>query len=61
MANYQVPTTRLRELPAYEALAKHYSQIEGRHLRELFADDPNRGERLCAEGPVSTLIIRRTG
>ena len=42
MANYQVPTTRLRELPAYEALAKHYSQIEGRHLRELFADDPNR-------------------
>ena len=49
MANYQVPTIRLRELPAYEALAKHYSQLEGRHLRELFAEDPTRGERLCAE------------
>jgi glucose-6-phosphate isomerase len=49
MATYQVPTTRLRELPAYEALAKHYAQIEGRHLRELFAQDPARGERLWAE------------
>ena len=49
MANYQPPTTRLRELPAYEALAKHYAQIEGRHLRELFAEDAGRGERLCAE------------
>jgi glucose-6-phosphate isomerase len=49
MANYQPPTTRLRELPAYEALVKHYSQIEGRHLRELFAEDAGRGERLCAE------------
>ena len=49
MSTYQVPTTRLRELPAYEALAKHYSEIEGRHLRELFAEDATRGERLCAE------------
>jgi glucose-6-phosphate isomerase len=44
-----VPKTPLRELPAYEALAKHHSQIEGRHLRELFAEDPTRGERLTAE------------
>jgi glucose-6-phosphate isomerase len=50
MATYQVPTIRLRELPAYEALEKHHSQIEGRHLRELFAEDPTRGDRLCAEG-----------
>jgi glucose-6-phosphate isomerase len=49
VATYQVPTTRLRELPAYEALAKHYTQIEGRHLRQFFADDPTRGERLRAE------------
>ncbi len=49
MATYQVPTTRLRELPAYEALAKHFTQIEGRHLREFFADDPTRGERLWVE------------
>ena len=44
-----MPNSPLRELPAYEALAKHHSQIEGRHLRELFAEDPTRGERLCAE------------
>jgi glucose-6-phosphate isomerase len=49
VSTYQVPTTRLRELPAFEALAKHHSQIEGRHMRELFAEDPTRGERLCAE------------
>jgi glucose-6-phosphate isomerase len=39
----------LRERPAFEALAAHHSKIEGRHLRELFAEDPTRGERLSAE------------
>ncbi|MGN6175358.1 MAG: glucose-6-phosphate isomerase [Streptosporangiaceae bacterium] len=39
----------LRERPAFAALAKHHSQLVGRHLRELFAEDPGRGERLCAE------------
>jgi glucose-6-phosphate isomerase len=44
-----VPTPPLRDRPAYEALATHHSKIEGRHLRELFDEDPTRGERLCAE------------
>jgi len=35
--------------PAWSALAAHYQQIHHRHLRELFADDPGRGERLSAE------------
>jgi glucose-6-phosphate isomerase len=39
----------LRERPAFDALAKHHSGLVGRHLRELFAEDPARGERLCAE------------
>jgi glucose-6-phosphate isomerase len=39
----------LRERPAFEALAKHHSEIGGRHLRDLFAEDPGRGERLFAE------------
>jgi glucose-6-phosphate isomerase len=39
----------LRERPAFDALAKHHSELVGRHLRELFAEDPDRGERLCAE------------
>src|SRR5215469_10724427 len=40
----------LRERPAFEALAQHHAKLMGRHLRELFAEDPGRGERLCAEG-----------
>ena len=39
----------LRERPAYAALAAHYAKIEGHHLRDLFAADPERGERLIAE------------
>ena len=42
-------TTPLRDLPAWKSLEAHYSQVRGRHLRELFADDPARGERLTAE------------
>jgi glucose-6-phosphate isomerase len=40
----------LRDRPAWTALEQHYEQIKGRHLRDLFADDANRGERLTAEG-----------
>ena len=39
----------LGERPAWKALGQHYSQIKGKHLRELFADDPSRGERLTLE------------
>jgi glucose-6-phosphate isomerase len=39
----------LRQRPAYAALAEHYAKVEGRHLRDLFAEDPARGERLTAE------------
>ena len=38
--------TPLRERPAFAALAKHHSELEGRHLRDIFKDDPTRGERL---------------
>jgi len=34
--------------PAWEALESHYKQIRDLHLRELFADDPTRGDRLAA-------------
>ncbi len=36
--------------PAWRALAQHHDEIGDVHLRELFARDPNRGERLVAEG-----------
>jgi glucose-6-phosphate isomerase len=44
-----MPTIPLRERPSWKALEQHYSEIGGRHLRELFAEDPGRGERLNAE------------
>ncbi len=39
----------LSERPAWTALQAHYAEIAPRHLRDLFADDPDRGERLAAE------------
>ena len=42
-------TTPLRERPAYAALQRHYTELADRHLRDLFADDPGRAERLSAE------------
>jgi glucose-6-phosphate isomerase len=37
----------LRALPAWAALRKHYEKMKNLHLRQLFADDPKRGERLA--------------
>jgi glucose-6-phosphate isomerase len=41
--------TALRERKAWQALERHYAEISGQHLRDLFASDPGRGERLAAE------------
>jgi len=41
-------TTPLRERPSWKALEQHHAEIGGRHLRELFAEDPDRGGRLTA-------------
>jgi glucose-6-phosphate isomerase len=41
--------TRIDETPEWKALAAHHVEIGGRHLRDLFADDPKRGETLVAE------------
>lgn len=42
--------SRLTDLPAWQALEDHYYEVQGLHLRDLFAADPQRGERLSAEG-----------
>ena len=34
---------------AWKALKQHYDQIRDTHLRQLFADDPGRGERFTVE------------
>jgi glucose-6-phosphate isomerase len=42
-------TSPLTERPAWKALEAHCQQVRHLHLRELFADDPDRGERMTAE------------
>jgi glucose-6-phosphate isomerase len=41
---------KLTDRPAWQALERHRDEIGERHLRQLFADDPDRGERLVADG-----------
>ncbi len=40
----------LRERPAWGELQAHHAEIRDTHLRELFAADPARGERMSVEG-----------
>jgi glucose-6-phosphate isomerase len=42
-------TPSLTERPAWRALGAHHQKIKDVHLRQLFADDPKRGERLVVE------------
>jgi glucose-6-phosphate isomerase len=39
----------LSERPAWKALETHHQQIQGTQLKQLFADDPARGERFTVE------------
>lgn len=44
-----MPTIPLRDRASWKALERHHAEIRDRHLRELFAEDPGRGERMTAE------------
>ena len=39
----------LTQRPEWKALAEHRRKIEGLHLRDLFRDDPERGQRLALD------------
>ena len=39
----------LRGLPAWASLERHYRTARNVHLRQLFAEDPKRGDRLAIE------------
>jgi glucose-6-phosphate isomerase len=41
--------SELRDRPGWKALEAHHAELAPRHLRELFAADPERGTRLTAE------------
>jgi glucose-6-phosphate isomerase len=40
---------KVTEFPAWNALSVHFQKIDRLHLRDLFAQEPKRGERLTAE------------
>jgi glucose-6-phosphate isomerase len=42
-------STPLTDRPAWKALEAHHQQVKNLHLKQLFADDPGRGERLTAD------------
>ncbi len=44
-----IQSTPLQQRPAWHALESHYQEVKDLHLRDLFAQDPQRGERLTAE------------
>ncbi len=45
----QAPSPSPTEQPAWKSLAEHRAKIEGLHLRDLFREDPERGERLTLD------------
>ena len=49
-ASNSVSAEPLTGSTAWKALHAHYERVGGEHLRDLFASDPGRGERLTAEG-----------
>ncbi|HJZ33782.1 MAG TPA: glucose-6-phosphate isomerase [Hyphomicrobiaceae bacterium] len=49
VAEHSRETPTLSSLPAWSALKRHYQSVASLHLRQLFAQQPERGERLVAE------------
>jgi len=49
MNRVHVRRAPLTESPAWRALESHYRKLRPVHLRQLFAQDPERGERLAVE------------
>ena len=47
---YMINVKNLTHLPAWNALEEHYDKIRDTHLRNLFANDPKRGEIFASEG-----------
>lgn len=51
----------ITESPEWSALAEHQAALAGRHLRELFADDPGRAARMAVTAGDLYLDYSSTG
>jgi glucose-6-phosphate isomerase len=49
MTNIAAGIKRLPDRASWNSLAAHFQSVRGLHLRELFANDPQRGDRFTAE------------
>jgi glucose-6-phosphate isomerase len=49
MAKKNQATAKRSSARAWKEVAAHYKTVSKVHLRQLFADDPKRGERLAIE------------
>jgi glucose-6-phosphate isomerase len=49
MTTVNLSCVPLNDRPSWKALESHFQTIKQTHLRELFANDPTRGERLTVE------------
>src|SRR5258707_5401274 len=47
MSSDEVSTPDISASPAWNALVRHHDQIGSKHLREFFAEDPDRGRELA--------------
>jgi glucose-6-phosphate isomerase len=45
----RISPVRITETAQWQALADHHRQLAGVHLRDLFADDPGRGDKLTVD------------
>jgi glucose-6-phosphate isomerase len=45
----EIPTVRITETAEWRALADHFDKVGATHLRDLFASDPERGEKLTLD------------
>ena len=45
----QITPVRVRGTPEWDALARHFAKLRDVHLRELFAEDPQRGDEMTVE------------
>jgi glucose-6-phosphate isomerase len=59
MSQIAEPHELLTQRQPWRALSSHYQSIKDRHLRQLFAEDPARGERFVLEAAGLYLITRR--
>ena len=59
MANSQ-PFSRPTDLPSWATLTAHAQQLKTRHIKELFAEDDGRFNKLSIELPTFCLITPKT-